>query len=107
MGMSLLTSMTSTSRSFGERRRRISWEVWVLTAIIGVPVSRCCRELFLLGREEVYAADVGRWKRKGELEWGSLGRKVANLEGMGHLFRNENHSKVLSRVCSQRSGLQR
>jgi len=35
----------------------------------------------------VYADDVGRWVRRGELGRESLGSEVANLKGVGHLFR--------------------
>jgi hypothetical protein len=57
------------------------------SAKIAGHVSRYCRRLYLLGREEVYADDVGRYVRTGELGRESLGSEVAILERMGHLFR--------------------
>lgn len=41
----------------------------------------------MLGLEEVYADEVGRYVRRGELGRESLGSEVAILERMDHLFR--------------------
>jgi hypothetical protein len=57
------------------------------SAKIAGHVSRYCRGICLLRLAEVYAADVGRYVRRGELGRESLGREVAILERMGHLFR--------------------
>jgi len=52
----------------------------------------------------VYADDVGRWARRGELGRESLGSEVAILERMGHLFRErrELESFVESMLAAKR-----